>query len=160
VAPKSPGEFRKILFATDFGKAAAKALPLALSLAQAHGAKLTLLHLLPAMPASTGSLSAFAPPGAAADELLEWEKAASKQSLRRLKECLPHGMELADEPEFAVGTDFLPEGILQAAAERQVDLIVMGANRALSARAAAHFPWALVHEVVREAPCPVLTVTE
>ena len=30
---------------------------------------------------------------------------------------------------------------------------------ALAPRAAAHFPWALVHEVVRDAPCPVLTVT-
>ena len=159
VASRNAGEFRRILFATDFGKAAAKALPLALSLAQAHQAKLTLLHLLPAMPASTASLSAFSPPGPAADELLEWETAAQKLSVRKLKECLPEGMTLAHEPECVVGTDFLPEGILEAAAKRQVDLIVMGANRALAPRAAAHFPWALVHDVVRDAPCPVLTVT-
>jgi hypothetical protein len=37
-------------------------------------------------------------------------------------------------------------------------LIVMGANRALSARVAAHVPWALIHDVICEAKCPVLTV--
>ncbi len=59
---------------------------------------------------------------------------------------------------FAVRTDFLPEGMLTASAKFKVDLIVMGANRTVSAKAAAHIPWSAVHEVVRYAPCPVLTV--
>jgi hypothetical protein len=34
----------------------------------------------------------------------------------------------------------------------------MGANRSALPRAAAHIPWSAVHEVMREATCPVLTV--
>jgi len=150
--------FHRILFATEFGKASAKALPLALTLARAQQAKLILLHMFSPMPGTTGSLSAYAPAGAAADEFEEWEGSNRKRALRQLKECLPAETGLQQEPEFVVGTDFLPEGILTAVMKYQVDLIVMGANRTGSARAAAHIPWAAVHEVIREAPCPVLTV--
>jgi len=152
-----PG-FHRILFATDFGKASAKALPLALALATAQQAKLILLHMIPPMPATTGSLSAYAPAVAAADELEEWEGASRKRALRQLRECLPAETGLDQEPEYVVGTDFLPEGILTAVSKFKVDLIVMGATRTGLARAAAHVPWAAVHEIVRNAPCPVLTV--
>lgn len=151
-------EFRTILFATDFGRAAAKALPLALALARAHQAKLILLHMTPPMPAVSASLSAYAPASMAAEDVAEWQVTTHKLSLQRMKEDLPLETGLEQEPEFVVGTEFLPEGILTAAAERRVDLIVMGANRSASPRAAAHIPWSMVPEVVREAACAVLTV--
>lgn len=150
--------FHTILFATDFGKAAAKALPLALALARAHKAKLIVVHAMPTMPATAGNLGAFLPPAAVADKFMAWQVSMRTQSLQRLKECLPAQTGLQQEPEYIVGTDFAPEGILTAAAEHNVDLIVMGANRVFSARAAAHLPWVVVHEVVGNAPCPVLTV--
>jgi nucleotide-binding universal stress UspA family protein len=152
-----PG-FHKILFATDFGKGSAKALPLALSLARAQQAKLILLHMIAPMPATTASLSAYAPAVAAADEVEEWEESSRKRCLRQLRECLPVETGLEKDIEYVVGTDFLPEGILTASDKFKVDLIVMGANRTGSAKAAAHIPWSAVHEVVRYAPCPVLTV--
>lgn len=152
-----PG-FHTILFATDFGKGSIKALPLALALARTHQAKLILLHMISPMPATSASLSAYAPAGAAADELQEWEDASRQRSVRQLRECLPPDSGLEQEVEFIVGTDFLPEGILMASAKYRVDLIVMGANRTASAKTAAHIPWSAVHEVVRNAPCPVLTV--
>lgn len=152
-----PG-FHRILFATDFGKGSAKALPLALALARAQQAKLILLHMIPPMPATSASLSAYAPAGAAADELEQWEESSRKRCLKQLRECLPAETGLEQEPEYVVGTDFLAEGILTAAGKFKVDLIVMGANRTASAKAAAHIPWAAVHEVVRNAPCLVLTV--
>lgn len=152
-----PG-FHRILFATDFGKGSAKALPLALALARAQQAKLILLHMIPPMPATSASLSAYAPAVAAADELGQWEESSRKRYLKQLRECLPAETGLEQEPEYVVGTDFLAEGILTAAAKFKVDLIVMGANRTASAKAAAHIPWAAVHEVVRNAPCLVLTV--
>lgn len=154
---QGPG-FHRILFATDFGKGSAKALPLALALAKDHHAKLILLHMIAPMPATTASLSAYAPASAAADELEEWEGSSRKRALQQLRDCLPGGTCLDEEPEFVVGTDFLPEGILMAVGRFKADLIAMGANRSGSARAAAHLPWAAVHEVVRNAPCPVLTV--
>ena len=152
-----PG-FHTILFATDFGKGSVKALPLALALARAQQAKLILLHMLPPIPMASASLSAYAPAAVAADEFEEWEGTHRKRALKALKECLPAETGLEHPPEFVVGTDFLAEGVLTTARKFKVDLIVMGANRAVSARMAAHIPWTAVHEVVRDAPCPVLTV--
>jgi nucleotide-binding universal stress UspA family protein len=152
-----PG-FHQILFATDFGPGSIAALPVALSLAKAHQAQLILMHMISPMPATTGSLSAYAPAVAAADEVAEWEASSRTRALRALKECWPADTGLQREPEYIVGTDFLPEGVLTAVHKFEVDLIVMGANRTASARAVAHTPWSAVHEVVRTAPCPVLTV--
>ena len=154
---RGPG-FHRILFATDFGKGSAKALPLAFALAREQQAKLILLHMIDPMPATSASLSAYAPAGAAADEVNEWAETSRKRCLTQLRECLPAESGLEQEVEFVVGTDFLPEGVLTASAKFKVDLIVMGANRTASAKAAAHIPWSAVHEVVRNAPCPVLTV--
>lgn len=150
--------FHTILFATDFGDGSAKALPLVLRLACSHGAKLIVQHTTPPMPAASTSLSAYAPGTIAADELQEWEKTSRKRSLQQLKLWMPEHTGLQQEPEYIVGVDFLPEGILTAAAERKADLIVMGANRRGSARFAAHVPWTAVHEVLHDAPCPVLTL--
>ena len=152
-----PG-FHSILFATDFGQGSERALPLALMLAREHEAKFILLHMTSPMPATTGSLSAYAPAPAAADEVDEWVLSSRNKALKTLKECLPAETGLRQEPEYVVGTDFLAEGLLTAASQFKVDLIVMGANRVHSARVAAHNPWTAVHEVVENAPCPVLTV--
>jgi nucleotide-binding universal stress UspA family protein len=154
---REPG-FHRILFATDFGKGSVNALPLALALAKAHQAKLILLHMISPMPATTGSLSAYAPAVAAADELTEWEGASRQRVLRQLRECLPANHGLEQEPEFVVGTDFVSEAILTAVDKFKVDLIVMGANRTASPRTAAHTPMGAVHDVVEHATCPVLTV--
>jgi nucleotide-binding universal stress UspA family protein len=70
---------------------------------------------------------------------------------------LPSSAKLAVKPEYIASTDFLPEGILETAAIRGIDLIVMGANRTSSPRVAAHIPWGLTHEVICRASCPVLT---
>ena len=152
-----PG-FHRILFATDFGKGSEKALPLALALARAQQAKLILLHMISPMPGTSTSLSAYAPAGAAADEYQEWAKSSRKRCILQLREFLPAETGLEQEVEYVSGTDFLAEGILTASTKFKVDLIVMGANRAASAKTAAHIPWSAVHEVVRNAPCPVLTV--
>jgi nucleotide-binding universal stress UspA family protein len=150
--------FHTILFATDFGKGSAKALPITLALARAQQAQLILLHMIPPIPSGSASLSAYAPASAAADEVQEYEGTNRKRALQQLKACLPCETGLAQEPKYVVGTDFLTEGIVTASAKFNVDLIVMGANRAASAKVAAHIPWTAVHEVVRNAPCPVLTV--
>jgi nucleotide-binding universal stress UspA family protein len=159
IAPtvNGPG-FHRILVATDFGKGSSKALPLALALARAQQAKLILLHMIPPVPVASASLSAYAPAGAAADEFGEWAETSRTRCLRQLRECLPAETGLEQELEYVVGTDFLAEGILTASAKFKVDLIVMGANRTGSPKAAAHMPWSAVHEVVRNATCPVLTV--
>ena len=117
-----------------------------------------LLHMIAPLPPATGSLIAYGPATGSADEVFEWEHSSRQRALHHLQECLPAESGLSQRPEFVVGTDFLPEGILTAAGKFKADLIVMGAKRAASARAAAHVPWTAVHEVVRRAPCAVLTV--
>lgn len=155
VADAASVNFRRVLFATDFGPASGKAFPYALSLAEDHGAKLVLLHMIRPMPAIA---TAYAPAGCAAEDLVEWETTAKQDSLKKLRELVPPGTKLRVPPEYLVRTDFLPEGLLDAAAEHEVDLIVMGANRSDSARALSHIPWAVTYHVIREARCPVLTV--
>ena len=150
--------FHHILFATDFGKGSTKALPLALALARAEQAQLILLHMIPPIPSSSANLSAYAPATAAADEVAAWEGKFHREALQQLKECLPAETGLTQEVKYVVGSEFLTEGILSATEKFRVDLIVMGASRATSAKLAAHLPWAAVHEVLRDAPCPVLTV--
>ena len=151
--------FHTILFATDFRPASLKALPLVVELTQTYRSKLILVHMIAPMPATTVSLSAYAPATAGADELQEWEVSCRKRALQELTECLPAGMNLEKEPECVVGIDFLPEGVLSAATKFKADLIVMGATRT-AAQLAAHVPWTAVHEVLANARCPVLTVAE
>jgi nucleotide-binding universal stress UspA family protein len=152
-------EFGRILFATDFGNAAAKAFPYALSLAEAYRAKLVLLHMVPPMPSADVGPSAYGPSSYGADECMKWQRARREESIKKLKELLPCGAKLASEPECIAAMDFLPEGILQVAASHKTELIVMGANRTSTPRLTAHMPWALTHAVLCHATCPVLTVS-
>jgi len=147
-------ELRTILFATDFGAASARALPYAVSLAESSDAQLVLVHMVPPMPLAD---AAYAPAVFAADDVLQWREAVRNESEKKLKALVPPGT-LAKKPLYVVGMDFLPEGILCAAAEYQVNLIVMGADRGASPRIASHIPWALTHHVICDACCPVLTV--
>lgn len=153
-------DFPTILFATDFGAASTKALPLVASLVRAHKAKLFLLHMVPPMPTTSVSLSAYAPATAAAEEFQEWESATGKRSRQQLRQWFMAHATSEQEPEYIVGTDFVTEGILTAASKFKTGLIVMGTNRSASPRVTAHLPWTAVHEVIHDAPCPVLTVGE
>ena len=156
-AGSGPVKLRRILFATDFGEAANKAFPYALLLAEDYQAKLVLLHMVPPMPAADLGPAAYAPSCYAAEEYTNWQRTTRDESMRKLRKLLPPSAELAAEPEFIAGMDFLPGGILEIAAAHRIELIVMGANRTSSARMAAHIPWALAHEVICRAKCPVLT---
>jgi len=151
-------EFRRILFATDFGPASAKAFPYALSLAEDYQAKLVLLHMVPPMPGTDLGPAAYGPSAYAAEQFTDWQRTMRDEGAQKLRQMIPPNAKLATQPEYIAGMDFLPEGILNAAAAHQTDLIVMGANRTPSPRVAAHIPWALTHEVICHAKCPVLTV--
>ena len=150
----STGEFHKILFATDFHPASAKAFEYALLLANQSQAKLILLHLMP--PA------ALPGPGRTfyhEKAINEWQARVRASTKQKLEELLPASVKLWSEPEYVVGFDFVAEGILKVAAEQKADLIVMGANRSMSAKVSAHVLGAVTHEVICHAKCPVLTVS-
>jgi nucleotide-binding universal stress UspA family protein len=149
-------EFKRILFATDFGTTTEKALHYAMSLAETYGAGLVLLHMVPPIPLLDLGAAAYCPGPYIADTLINWQRRTREEGLKKLKAMVPPNHSLP--VEFVVGMDFLPEGILDAAAEHKVQLIVMGTNWTPSPRMASHSPWALTHEVIGHAICPVLTV--
>lgn len=160
VLPADPAKnaFKSILFATDFGPASYKALPYAFSLAENFQAKLILLHIVPLMTPIDTTAIAYCPGHCAVQDLMERQEARREESTRRLQALLPWDSNLQNQTEYLVATEQMPEGILSTAESHQVDLIVMGASRAHSARVAAHIPWAYTHDVICKAECPVLTV--
>ncbi len=145
---------RSILFATDFGPASRKALPYAISLAQESGAKLVLLHMVPPV---TAMQAGYVPAVFGAEDVFEWQSTVRTESEKKLKALIPSGT-LSSEPEYIVGLDFMPEGVLTVAAKYNADMIVMGANSSSSPRLAARLPWSMIHEVICQSRCPVLTV--
>jgi len=157
--PETGTMFKSILFATDFGAASTRAFSLALEIAEEYKAKLGLVHMLP--PISFADIGPGSH-GAAASEkdLVTWHKQLREESVKKLKALIPPAGRLAGEPVYIVETNFLPDGILDAAAVHSSDLIVMGANQTHSPRMAAHLPWTVLHEVMRQARCPILTVKE
>jgi len=157
--PATADGFARILFATDFGPASDAAFPYALFLAKEYHAKLFLLHMVPPMPPTDVGPAVYGTSAYAADEYLKWQRATRDEGMKKMKDLIPCDAGLAAEPEYLSGSDFLTEGILDAASAHRIDLIVMGANRTSVPRIAAHIPWALAHEVIAHAKCPVLTVS-
>jgi len=160
VAPSASARanFERILFATDFGPGAAKALPYALYLAKEHSASLVLLHMIPPVMVIQMGVAPDGSENYPVEDLTNGEATQRQEGERKLKQLMLSETARGFEPEYVVAADFLPQGILDVAAERKVGLIVMGATRPRSARAAAHMPWTVVHHVISEAECPVLTV--
>jgi len=128
---------KRILFATDFSDASLRALPFAMSLAEENQASLTLVQMIPLVP-------------------WQYKEAIEENTRKKLHDLIP--AEAWCKPEFVVGFDFPPEGIVGVAREREVDLIVMGVRKAAAAAIKAHLPWSTASAVVSAAPCPVLTV--
>jgi len=148
------GELHRILFATDFHPASAKALDYALLLANELQAKLILLHMMPpaALP---GPRVTFYNEKA----INEWQAKVKTIVKEKLEKLMPQDAKLWSEPEYVVGFDFVAEGILKVAAEQKADLIIMGASHPLSAKVSSHVPRTVAHEVICQAKCPVLTVS-
>jgi len=138
---------RTLLHPTDFSGYSDYAFQLACSLARDYGARLIVLHVLerPAL-AYTGVMTAPPPPPPS-----EEQRQSARDQLLRIT-----------PPDPAVGVErLLEEGdpataILQVAQERRCDLIVLGTHgrRGLGRMLLG----SVAEQVVRKAPCPVLTV--
>lgn len=150
-------EFRTILYATDFSPAANRALPYAISLAEDYRAKLVLLHLVSPLPTVGLGVGLYAPALYAAEELAESQAITCRNAGQKLFSLLADA-KLSRAPEYKVGVDTVPEGILSAASKYNADLIVIGASQGASVNAKARLPWTIIHPLVSEATCPVLTV--
>jgi nucleotide-binding universal stress UspA family protein len=146
VGPHVPREvaaevgFRNILYATDFSPNSGKAAAYALSLAQEHRARLTLLH-------AVEEASQASQPNAAM---------LRTYFTRLLEEFVPAEAGLWCDPEYVVEFGEAADTILKFAADRQADLIVMGVRK--SATFPGHLPPSTSYRVVCAAHGPVLTV--
>lgn len=135
-------EIRDVLYATDFRQHSNKAAVLAASLAHGFGAILGMLHVVEDY----------------GDRLSE-DPGPVEASLKKLRELLPADLDLEHEPEFLAQFGVAAESILQTAAERESDLIVLGARPANGhLKAVTHLGAAVAHRIIVGANCPVLTV--
>jgi len=130
-----------ILYPLEFVPDASEAAAYAVSLAEEYHAKLTFMKVF----------AEIVPP--------EEVKAAVEEPVRHwMDDHIPMESGLHQRTSFASGFGPTAEAILKFAGDRAVDLIVMGVRR-LDPVMAAHLPKLdTAYEVVRTAPCPVLTV--
>jgi nucleotide-binding universal stress UspA family protein len=133
-------EFKNILFATEFGPAVEREAAFAVSLAQEHQSKLTLLHVIPYLEEYSESAV----------------HAKRAEVVAQLRELVPAESETWCKPEFLMVIGDPVEEILKYAAESKADLIVMGAKK--REKLAGYLPHTKAFRVVTAAKCPVLTV--
>jgi nucleotide-binding universal stress UspA family protein len=143
---------RPFLFATDFGAASLHALPHAISFANQFGAKLVVLHVLPADPIPEGFH------WSTTGDLMQMREKARMASQRQFEELNLQNAFLAIKPEFMVRFGIPGDQILQASHALKADLIILGLNRAAHMDTASHMPWDVAYKVVRDARCPVVTI--
>ena len=140
------GRFHRILFATDYTAASVAAAPYAVSMAESNEARLVLLHVAPPIePARTERKTEL----------------SVAEMIQKLYDTVPPEAQLSIPPEVAIEYGAPAEKIIDAAAQRSADLIVLGVRGAQGhLPSATHVERATAHEVVAHAPCPVLTVRE
>src|ERR1700730_15743555 len=134
---------KEILYATDFSPEALSALPYAVSLAQEHQARLTILNVI------------------GEPEVGELVHAGNyvESTLRRLRELVPSEAKPWCEPNFRVEKGPAAEKIMEVAIALGADLIVLGVRGAEDHMGATtHLFRPPAHRVVTQAECPVLTL--
>ena len=140
----SGGQFRRVLFATDFTLEAQAAAPYAISMAEENQARLLLLHVM-------------RDPDTKSNRRTSQDSVANV--MHQLYESVPEETELWCRPKATVRFGNPAERILEAAVELEADLIVLGVRGASEhLSAATHLERTTAHKVVAHAPCPVLTV--
>jgi nucleotide-binding universal stress UspA family protein len=146
VGPKARPEgeemFQRIVFATDFSPHSLRAAQYAVSIAEEHDSRITLLHVVNRLEGNS--------PHAVIQ--------ARDQALEQLRMLVSQDAEAWCSPEYVVEFGNPAEQIVQTARSRDAGLIVMGVKHAEPM--ASHTLWATASRVVQNAPCPVLTVRD
>jgi nucleotide-binding universal stress UspA family protein len=139
--PSVDVQLRHILYPVEYVPDTSNAAAYAVSLAEAYRAKLTFMKVLEETVASPDLKAQIQEP------VSHW-----------IDDHVPSGSILRERTSFELGFGRTPEAIVAFARDQCVDLIVMG-MRHLDPVLAGHLPETdTTYEVVRTAPCPVLTV--
>lgn len=151
--PAGPVLYKRLLCPVDFSDSSLKALKYALSLAQEADGHLTVLHVVEhELPPTPDPGSVRYDPGQAIGAFL---REREEHLGRRLQEAIAGASEFCTvEPAVTQGKPW--SEVLRVAAEGQSDLIVMG----VQGRGPVDilFFGSTTQHVLREAPCPVLTL--
>jgi nucleotide-binding universal stress UspA family protein len=134
---------RTILHPTDFSDYSDGAFRLACSLARDHGARLVVAHIAEPSTAVAGEgmMVMYSPP--------------DLEALRnRLKQIRPEDSKISVEYRIVQGD--APTEILELAAQMKCDLIVLGTHGRTGL--GRLLMGSVAEQVVRKAPCPVLTL--
>jgi len=149
---------KNLLVPTDFSPEAHYAFEAALQLAHRSGGHVTLLHVLDAPPAAGIATSGGQMPGDGLGnvymiKLLQATKRRMHEWMAEARSVMP------DVPvrDLVLTSEFRP-AVLETIQEHHIDLVVMGAHE--------HTSWTRffldshTEQVMRAAPCPVLTVKQ
>ncbi len=143
-------KIKRILYPTDFSATASHALPFAVKLAEQFDAELQMLHALVLHADDPGNV-AHRFPGAL--DLYESHESAAEQMGAAAAAHIDGGLKVHQEQLRGISA---PGVILDYARDHDIDLVVMGTHgrRGLMRMLLG----SVAEEVVRLAPCPVLTV--
>lgn len=143
--------FTRILCAIDFSDTSLRALEYALSLAQEKDAQLTLVHVVEVTPApqseAAGDIEARA--------LGAYVAAAAEARAAQLQRIVPDSVRAYCTVERTLAIGKAHHEILRIAAERDSDVIILGAH---GFGLTQLLFGSTAHQVVRQARCPVLTI--
>lgn len=149
--PPSPVGFDRILCAVDFSEASVRGLEYALTLADGSTSELIVLHVLE-------------PPGyslLASDEIdPATNPALVREARSRLEALLPANVRDLCTPRVEVGIGKAHEQILTLAQQWEAQVIVTGVHGRAQGVVERLFLGSVANHVVREAPCPVLSVRD
>jgi len=132
----------KIMFCTDFSTTSDRALELAASLARSSGARLLIVHVEEPPVAYTGGQFYY---GVA--------EPAREEQLRMLEQVRPRDSDVPVEHHLLTGAPAL--AICEFAQKEDVDIIVIGSHGRTGLSRV--MMGSVSEQVVRNAPCPVLT---
>ena len=134
-------ELRQILYATNFAQGAERLAHEAILLADEFRSRLILMHVIEdytRLGSNSGPI---------------------EKTTQKLKELIPGNTALQHLPETMIEFGHPAERILKVAADREADMIVLGA-RSSAEVGTSHSPWSSAHHVIAQAHCPVLTIRE
>jgi nucleotide-binding universal stress UspA family protein len=137
---------RNILFATDFEASASRALPFAVALADRYGARFYAAHVIPP------GAYAVARPESIALTLEELQAHASRALNQIIDPLRQHGQCCGT----LLGCGDVPDVLMEFVRNHGVDLVVVGTSS--RGGLGKVLLGSTAEEIIRVAPCPVLTV--
>jgi nucleotide-binding universal stress UspA family protein len=144
-------EIKRILFATDFSEGSSYALPYAVDMTRQYGAKLYIVHVIFDVAKTVG----WYVPHVSVDEIYQDMEKSARAELEKV--FIDEMRGLKDVERFVL-KGIPHEEVMKFAGENRIDLIVLGTHgrrgidRVLFGSTA--------EQVVRNAPCPVLSVRQ